>query len=85
MNSMEHAKLKFGSLNLSDRKEQAKNNLISDYGESINAYLKNLESQSQISADYLENHKINGIYRAKMVDWMAEVLTAFKCSDQTFF
>lgn len=33
----------------------------------------------------MENHKINGIYRAKMVDWMVEVMTAFKCADQTFF
>ena len=30
-------------------------------------------------------HKVDGIFRAKMVDWIVEVLTAFKCSDQTFF
>ena len=30
-------------------------------------------------------HQISGVYRAKMVDWMVEVLTAFKCSDATFF
>jgi hypothetical protein len=33
----------------------------------------------------MQIHKVNGIYRAKMVDWMVEVLTAFKCEDQTFF
>jgi len=30
-------------------------------------------------------HKVNGIYRAKMVDWMVEVLSAFKCDEQTLF
>lgn len=33
----------------------------------------------------MSNHKVTAIYRAKMVDWIVEVLTAFKCSDQTFF
>lgn len=33
----------------------------------------------------MESHKVNGVYRAKMVDWMVEVMTAFKCADQTFF
>jgi len=33
----------------------------------------------------LKGHKITGVYRAKMVDWMIEVLSAFKSSNQTFF
>ena len=33
----------------------------------------------------MENHEINGIYRAKMVDWMVEVFSAFQCADQTTF
>jgi hypothetical protein len=66
-------------------KEKAQQTLISDYGKSIDAYLKSLIKANPISENHLSGHKINGVYRAKMVDWMTEVLTAFKCSDQTFF
>lgn len=60
-------------------------NLISDYGKEIDQYLMTLQEQSQISNNHLANHQISGVYRAKMVDWMMEVLSAFKCEDQTFF
>lgn len=33
----------------------------------------------------LEGHEINSTLRARMVDWMIEVLTNFKCDDLTFF
>jgi hypothetical protein len=33
----------------------------------------------------LEGHEVNGLLRARMVDWMIEVLTNFKCDDLTFF
>lgn len=33
----------------------------------------------------MERHEINYPLRARMVDWMIEVLTNFKCDDQTFF
>jgi hypothetical protein len=62
-------------------KEKAQKILISDYGMSIDAYLKTLIKSNPISDNHMGNHKINGVYRAKMVDWMTEVLTAFKCSD----
>jgi hypothetical protein len=41
----------------------------------------NLSEINGISTTHLNNHKITGIYRAKMIDWMVEVLTAFKCSE----
>jgi hypothetical protein len=46
--------------------------------------MKLLESKVQQS-DFLGRHQISIDYRAKMVDWMVEVLTTFKTSDQTFF
>jgi hypothetical protein len=58
---------------------------VSDYGEVIDTYLKQLQQENAITKDYLSCHKVNGVYRAKMVDWMVEVLGAFKCADQTFF
>ena len=60
-------------------------NLCSDYGQEINRYLNELQSQYSISSDHLASHKITAVYRAKMVDWMVEVLSAFRCDDQTFF
>jgi hypothetical protein len=62
-------------------KERAKFNLVNDYGNDIDNYLKNLAEINGVQPGYLSNHKITGVYRAKMVDWMVEVLTAFKCAD----
>jgi hypothetical protein len=65
--------------------KENKYDLVSDYGKVIDSYLRGLEERNQMQVNHLKNHKVNGIYRAKMVDWMIEVLTAFKCADQTFF
>ena len=65
--------------------KEKKYELVTDYGKQIDAYLRDLEERNQMGASHLKCHKVNGVYRAKMVDWMVEVLTAFKCSDQTFF
>lgn len=47
--------------------------------------MKLLEQKHYIGSEHMKAHKINGVYRAKMVDWMVEVLTAFKCDEQTLF
>jgi len=64
-----------------DRQSQ---NAIQEYGNEIEEYEKVLEKQYSIE-DCLKNHEITPNLRAKMVDWMVEVLTNFKCNDQTFF
>jgi len=46
--------------------------------------LRKLESQVDQN-EFLGKHQISADYRAKMVDWMVEVLTTFKNSDQSFF
>jgi len=33
----------------------------------------------------LDGHAISKEYRTKMVDWMVEVCTSFRCSDRTWF
>jgi len=33
----------------------------------------------------IEAHEITKEYRTKMMDWMVEVCTSFKCSDRTYF
>ncbi len=37
------------------------------------------------SPGFLENHEITGRLRAKMIDWIVEVLSSYKCAEQTFF
>ena len=58
--------------------------LMNDYALNIQEHLKKLESEVCQEA-FLGNHQISSEYRAKMIDWMAEVLQTFKASDQTFF
>jgi len=33
----------------------------------------------------LEGHDVTKEYRTKMMDWMIEVCTSFKCSDRSYF
>jgi len=38
-----------------------------------------------LTEDCMIRHKITPALRARMIDWMIEVLTNFKCDDKTFF
>jgi hypothetical protein len=57
--------------------------LIQHYGPEIYDFSKDLENVT-IPADYLKRHKIDPCTRAKMIDWMIEVLYAY-CSDPPTF
>jgi len=59
-------------------------NVRYELGLDIDKYLRELESTYD-SAGSLDKHNITPALRARMVDWMIEVLTNFKCDDQTFF
>ena len=59
-------------------------NAMKEYGEEVEIYQKELEKKF-LPEDCLQKHEITMSLRAKMVDWMVEVLTNFKCNDQTFF
>ena len=59
-------------------------NINAEYGRDIDLYMRQLEVQ-YLTDNSLANHKITANLRARMVDWMIEVLTNFKCEDQTFF
>lgn len=64
--------------------ERQNSNSMKEYGRDIEDYLKELERKT-VSEDCLSRHEITPSLRAKMVDWMVEVMTNFKCKDQTFF
>ncbi|CAD8209526.1 unnamed protein product [Paramecium pentaurelia] len=57
--------------------------LINNYSEPILDYY--LELNNLTPKNCLSNHTVSANLRAKMVDWMVEVLTSYKCKDQTFF
>lgn len=59
-------------------------NVRHDLHKDIDKYLRTMEQQYDLK-DFLNNHEINISLRARMVDWMIEVLTNFKCDDQTYF
>lgn len=63
-------------------KLQAKD--VKNYGADIAAYLAQLEAENLVG-NCLEKTTISHAYRAKMIDWMVEVLSAFKCGENTFF
>jgi len=39
----------------------------------------------QIPSKFLENHKIDSGLRARMLDWMVEVMTSYKFSHKSYF
>ncbi len=59
-------------------------NAFKEYGKEIELYQRSLEL-SHLTENCLKSHEITAPLRAKMVDWMVEVLTNFKCDDRTFF
>jgi hypothetical protein len=50
-----------------------------------NAILKSIFEEEEAIEDCLSKHKITERMRCRMVDWMIEVLTNYKCEDNTFF
>ena len=51
-----------------------------NYGVEIDEYQRELEKEFN-TANSLNRHKITAALRSRMVDWMIEVLTNFKCDD----
>jgi len=46
---------------------------------------KNLVTLDKALPNPLDKHTISKDYRTKMVDWMVEVTTSFKCTIRTYF
>lgn len=47
--------------------------------------LKQSQLQELPALNPIEGHEITKEYRTKMMDWMVEVCTSFKCSKRTYF
>jgi hypothetical protein len=57
---------------------------FTDNGEDIFEEITNRENEYSPTLS-LKNHNISPLFRAKMVNWMIEVLNTFDCDSQTFF
>lgn len=61
-------------------------NVRHELNDDIDKYLRELEKKTENDvSNCLGRHKITAALRARMIDWMIEVLTNFRCDDQTFF
>lgn len=47
---------------------------VTNYGGMIESHLRNQEKRDQIKGDHLAFHEVRASFRAKMVDWMTEVM-----------
>jgi len=60
-------------------------NVRVELSEDVDRYLREIETKYD-TRDCLARHpQMSGALRARMIDWMIEVLTNFKCDDLTFF
>lgn len=60
-------------------------NVRAELSDDIDHYLRYQETQNDISGCFKNHPTMNDSLRARMVDWMIEVLTNFKCDDLTYF
>jgi hypothetical protein len=58
--------------------------ILKEYASDIMDSLK-MKDKETTPSFFLKKHKIPHNLRAKMIDWMVEVLSSYKCLDQTFF
>jgi hypothetical protein len=58
--------------------------IIRNYGTEIYHYMRSIEHIG-IPSNFMEKHKINPDIRTKMVDWVVEVLSVYKCEQETYF
>ena len=83
MSGIEHPSRHLDRIKTDDYHRQninVRNELMRD----VDNYLRIYQDQID-STNCLGNHKITASLRARMTDWMIEVLTNFKCDDQTYF
>ena len=55
-----------------------------NYATDIDKFMKQAQKDNTYH-NMLAGHEITPSLRARMIDWMIEVLTNFKCDDLTFF
>ena len=64
-------------------RERAKENteLCSTYGREILDSMMKKDNNDRVRVDFITKHEITSKLRAKMVDWMIEVMASYKCQE----
>ena len=57
---------------------------VEKYGREIFSYVKDNESKFLIPINFLDKHNLSPNVRERMVDWMVEVFSVYKCDPGTF-
>ena len=73
---------KKNKFNPDDYREMFSKYVRDDYS---NAIINSLMSDEEENTNYLSSHKITERMRTRMVDWMIEVLSNYRCDESTFF
>lgn len=79
MNGASHPSRKLSRQSTTDEQRQNRN-VRHELSEDIDRYLRWFEETINVE-DCLGRHKVTPALRARMVDWMIEVLTNFRCDD----
>lgn len=82
----EPQKLKMSKLAERQNELETKTIKVSDFSCHIEPSLRLLESDPAFDVrNCLDRHSITGAIRARMVDWMTDVLSQFHCEEKTLF
>uniref|UniRef100_S4R4W9 Cyclin B2 n=1 Tax=Petromyzon marinus TaxID=7757 RepID=S4R4W9_PETMA len=68
-----------------DAADAANPQLCSEYVKDIYVYMKTLEKEQSVQANYLEGKKINGRMRSILVDWLVQVQMKFRLLQETLY
>ncbi|XP_007571055.1 G2/mitotic-specific cyclin-B2 isoform X1 [Poecilia formosa] len=68
-----------------DEQDAAEPQLCSHYVKDIYAYLRSLEVQQAIRADYLKGSEVTSAMRAILVDWLIQVHSRFQLLQETLY
>ena len=56
-----------------------------EYCKMYGPQVENALRKDLIKGSFLSNHKIDGILRARMLDWMVEVMSSYHFQNKTYF
>ena len=66
--------------------KQAKQiSLTEDYCKLYGQQVENILRKDSPKGKFLSNHKIDGVLRARMLDWMVEVMSSYHFQNKTYF
>lgn len=66
-------------------KQAKQTTLTEDYCRTYGQQMENGLKRELTKGKFLSNHKIDGVLRARMLDWMVEVMSSYHFQNKTYF